>query len=161
MPSRISLGTAIAAALIGGAALAPSANGATPDDACAQLTPAQVSATVNVQVGAGAYVSPSFKKTCTWNATNPTPKSTKFVTLMLQGLDGFQAGKTMGQMKSIVVTSVSGVGDDAYYLAVGTQVGLIVKKGSVAFKVAVYADIPLEEKEAMEKTLALQVAAKL
>ena len=106
-------------------------------------------------------MSPAFKKTCTWTATNPVPKSTKFVTLLLQGLDAFQAGKATGQIKSITVTSVSGVGDDAYYLAVGTQVGLIVKKGGAAFKVAVYADIPLEEKEAMEKTLALQVAAKL
>jgi len=161
MPSRISLGTVIAAALIGGAALAPFAKGAIPDDACAQLTPAQVSGAVHVTVGAGTYVTPSFKRTCTWNATNPVPNSTKFVTLLLQGIDAFQAGKAMGQMKSIVVTSVSGVGDDAYHLAVGPQVGLIVKKGSTAFKVAVYADIPLEEKEAMEKTLALQVAAKL
>lgn len=161
MPSRISLGTVIAAALIGGAALAPSANAAIPDDACAQLTSAQVSGAVHVPVGAGAYVTPSFKRTCTWNATNPVPNSTKAVTLLLQGADAFQAGKAMGQAKSVTVTSVSGVGDDAFYLAVGTQVGLIVKKGNVEFKVAVYADIPLEEKEAMEKTLALQVAAKL
>jgi hypothetical protein len=87
-------------------------------------------------------------------------KSTKFVTLFLQTADAFQAGR-LASVPSIVVTSVSGVGDDAYYLAVGTQVGLIVKKGSITFKVAVYADIPIEKKQAMEKTLALQVVSNL
>jgi hypothetical protein len=46
-------------------------------------------------------------------------------------------------------------------LAVGKNVGLIVKKGNVAFKVAVYDHSPLEKKQAMEKTLAQQVVSKL
>jgi hypothetical protein len=44
---------------------------------------------------------------------------------------------------------------------VGSNVGLIVKKGSVAFKVAVYAHKPIEKKQAMEKALAQQVVSKL
>jgi hypothetical protein len=44
---------------------------------------------------------------------------------------------------------------------VGPNVGIIVKKGNVAFKVAVYGDIPIENKQAMEKTLAQQVVSKL
>jgi hypothetical protein len=51
--------------------------------------------------------------------------------------------------------------DDAYYLGGGKNVGLIVKKGNVSFKVAVYGDSPIEKKEAMEKTLAQQVVSKL
>lgn len=43
----------------------------------------------------------------------------------------------------------------------GSNVGLIVKKGNVAFKVAVYANLPIEKKQAMEKTLAQQVDSKL
>ena len=83
------------------------------------------------------------------------------MTLMLQTLDAFQAGKSL-QVKTIVVTPVSGIGDDAYYLAVGPNVGLIVKKGSATFKVAVYAsDLTLEQKQAVEKTLALPVISKL
>jgi 3-deoxy-D-manno-octulosonate 8-phosphate phosphatase KdsC-like HAD superfamily phosphatase len=74
---------------------------------------------------------------------------------------GFEGGKQLGQTASISLTSISGVGDDAYYLAVGDQVGLIVKKGNAAFKVAVYAHIPVESKKAKEKTLAQQVVAGL
>ena len=43
----------------------------------------------------------------------------------------------------------------------GDQVALFVKKGAVSFKVAVYARIPAEEKEAMELKLAREVVAKL
>jgi hypothetical protein len=88
-------------------------------------------------------------------------RAAKTVTLMLQTLDAFQAGKSF-QAKTIVVTPVSGIGDDAYYLAVGPNVGFIVKKGSATFKVAVYAsDLTLEQKQTAEKTLALQVVTKL
>jgi hypothetical protein len=160
MPSKLSLGAVIAAIFIVGAAMAPLANAATPDDACSFLTQAQVSAALSVSVGAGSYQTPTFKKTCTWNATSPVAKSAKYVTLMLEGLDAYQAGK-LAPVKTIVVTSISGIGDDAYYLAVGNNVGLIVKKGNVAFKIAVYGDLPIEKKQAMEKTLAQQVVSKL
>jgi hypothetical protein len=158
MASKISLGAVIAAIFIAGAATAP-ANAAPPDDACSLLTQAQVSVAVSVSVGAGAYQG-TYKKTCTWNAVSPATKSAKYVTLLLEGLDAYQAGK-LAPVKTIVVTPISGIGDDAYYLAVGPNVGLIVKKGNVAFKVAVYGDIPIENKQAMEKTLAQQVVSKL
>lgn len=62
------------------------------------------------------------------------------------------------EMKSI---SVNGIADDADYLTAGSNVGLIVKKGNVAFKVAVYGKLPVENKRAMEKTLAQQIVSKL
>jgi hypothetical protein len=158
MASKISLGAVIAAIFIAGAATPP-ANAAPPDDACSLLTQAQVSVAVSVSVDAGAYQG-TYKKTCTWNAVSPATKSAKYVTLLLEGLDAYQAGK-LAPVKTIVVTPISGIGDDAYYLAVGPNVGLIVKKGNVAFKVAVYGDIPIENKQAMEKTLAQQVVSKL
>ena len=43
----------------------------------------------------------------------------------------------------------------------GSNVGLIVKKGNVAFMVAVYGDLLIEKKPAIEKTLAQQVVSKL
>ena len=148
------------AVCIGAAAMVPAATRAPAGDACALLTPAQVGAALGVPVGAGAYVTPTFKKTCTWTAS---ASGGGFVTLLLQDVSGFEGGKALGQMasKNLSVTPVSGVGDDAYYLAVGDQVGLIVKKGSAAFKVAVYAHIPVESKEAKEKILAQQVVAEL
>ncbi len=140
--------------------LPPIARSAPADDACAILTPAQVGAAVGVAVGAGTYVTPTFKKTCTWTASDPA-SGINFVTLNLQSLDQFAAGKQGGPVKSIGVNSLSGIGDDAYYLGVGTTEGLIVKKGQRAFKVAVYSTLPLEKKRALEKTLAQQVLARL
>jgi len=160
MSSKINLATAIAAILIIGAALTPSASAAPSDEACSLLTSAQVSASVSVSVGPGQYQG-TYKKTCTWNATNAaTTSGAKWVTLMLEELDAYQAGKQV-PAKSIIITPVSGIGDDAYYLAVGDNVGLIVKKGNAAFKVAVYGQLPLEKKQTMEKTLAQQIVANL
>lgn len=159
MPLKASVGAVLAEGLMMGAIMVPSAN-AVSDDACSLLTQAQVSAAVSISVSAGQYVTPTFQKTCTWNATNAVAQATKFVTLMLEGLDAFQAGKA-APVKTIVVTLVSGIGDDAYYLAVGTNVGLIVKKGNVAFKIAVYGDIPIAKKQSMEKTLAQQIVSQL
>jgi hypothetical protein len=140
--------------------LVAAASAAPAGDACALLTPAQVGAALGAPVGAGSYITPTSKKTCTWNSTT---SDGGYVTLMLQDLAGFEGGKQLGQSASndLSVTSISGVGDDAYYLALGGQVGLIVKKGNVAFKVAVYAHVTVESKEAKEKTLAQQVLAGL
>jgi hypothetical protein len=88
-----------------------------------------------------------------------------FVTLVLQDPKFFEGGKNMPAPADVptraMVTPVSGVGDDAYFVAVRDQVGLVVKKGSSAFKVAVYAKLPVEQKEAMEKALATQIASQL
>ncbi len=150
----------LCAACISGGAWVAAATAAPSADACALLTPAQVGAALGVSVGAGSYVTPTYKKTCTWKASTGDGG---YVTLMLQDPGAFQGGKQLGQTAStsISVTSISGVGDDAHYLAVADQVGLIVKKGNAAFKVAVYAHIPVESKKAKEKTLAQQVVAGL
>ncbi len=156
MPSKIGLGAIVAAVVFVGAATAMWASAAPPEDACALLAPAQVGAALGTPVGAGSYVTPTFKKTCTWHSKGPA-----YVTLMLQNPDAFQAGKSMGAVRSITITPAAGIGDDAYYLAVGDNVGLIVKKGAAAFKAAAYIHVPMEKKRAIEKALAQQVVAKL
>ena len=58
--------------------------------------------------------------------------------------------------------SASGIGDDAYYTTMGTgYTGLMVKKGNVAMKIAVYGGMPTDKKKTAEKTLALQALSKL
>ena len=160
MRPKIGLCAVTAAIFIVGAAMARSANAAPPDDACSLLTQAQVSAALSVSVGAGSYMG-TYKKTCTWKPASGITPGAKYVTLELKGLDSYQAGKQMGQMKNVSVTSIGGIGDDAYYLGIGPNVGLIVKKGNVSFKVAVYGSSPIEKKRAMEKTLAQEVVSKL
>jgi hypothetical protein len=161
MISATSRAILVLSILVCGAACATTANAAPPGDACALLTPAQVGAALGVPVAAGTYVTPTFKKTCTWNATTA---GSGYVTLMLQDVGAFESGKQLSSMAAatkMVVTPIGGVGDDAYYLALGDQVGFIVKKGNATFKVAVYAHIPIESKQAKEKTLAQQVVSGL
>jgi hypothetical protein len=59
-------------------------------------------------------------------------------------------------------SSGTDIGDDAFYTSMGSSyTALMVKKGNVAFKVAIYGDLPIEKKKAMEKALARDSLAKL
>lgn len=133
-------------------------------DACTLLTPAQVAAAVGGAVGDGTHVTPTFVKTCTWA---PSGKSKLVsVTLNLQTAAFYDGGKRQATLTAAAVgkgTEIkpAGVGDDAYYFVTGDQAALFVKKGAVSFKVAVYAKLPVDEKEAMEIKLAKEVVAKL
>lgn len=77
----------------------------------------------------------------------------------LTPVDRFTNAKT--PVKGITKTPVSGVGDDAYYITTpGLGTGLNVKKGNSAFQIRVNG-FPVDQTKAMEKTLALDVLAKL
>jgi len=132
-------------------------------DACTLLTPAQVGAAVGVAVAAGTHVTPTYVKTCTWT---PSGKShVRAVTLYLQTAAAYDGGKQMARQMAAVgkggAVKPVRVGDDGYYFVAGDQVGLLVKKGGISFKVAVYATLTVDKKEAMELTLAKEVLAKL
>jgi hypothetical protein len=135
--------------------IGPSAHAATTDDACALLTSAQVSAALGVAVGQGTYVTPTFHKTCTWTASTSGGGT---VTLYLQSLAGYEGGKKLASLgTSATATPVGGIGDEAYYFNTNQLTSLAVKKGSVALKIAVYARIPVDKQQLIEKELALQV----
>lgn len=156
------LGALCAAPLWLCAAAMPSAAQAATD-ACTVLTPAQVGAAVGASVAAGKHVTPTFVKTCTWVASGSS--KVKFVTLYLQTAAAYDGGKQMASQMAAVgkgaAVKPARVGEDGYYFVAGDQVGLLVKKGSVSFKVAVYATLPVANKEAMELTLAKEALAKL
>jgi hypothetical protein len=132
-------------------------------DACTLLTAAQVTAAVGVTVAEGQHVTPTFVKTCTWSPSGSS--DVKSVTLNLQTAATYDGGKRMAVQMAAASTGgavqAASVGEDAYYFVAGDQVGLLVKKGGSSFKVAVYATLPVEKKEALELALAKQVAAKL
>jgi hypothetical protein len=160
MPSAAGPASRVLAALIAGAAMTGAADAAPPSgDACSLLTTAQVSAALGVPVGDGTYITPTFKKTCTWTATMNGGGT---VTLNLQSIDQYDGGRKLASYgKSVSFTSITGIGDDAYYFSTDKLVGLIAKKGDTAFKIAVYAHLPIERQQAVEKALALQVIALL
>jgi hypothetical protein len=162
MDAKLSHRVATIALYIAAAAVGAVAQAAAPDDACALLTPAQVSGAAGLAFGPGTYVTPTFKTTCTWNATGDVKQQdAKIITLMLEGADAFQAGKQKVQSKMLPGFSASGIGDDAYFVGMGNLASLFVRKGNVAFKVTVYGQLPLEKMQAMESALAQQVVAKL
>jgi len=110
-------------------------------------------------VGDGTHVTPTFVSTCIWNATGTA--DVKSVTLYLQTATAYDGDKQLaGQMSALskrTTVQPAGVGDDSYFFVAGDQVGLLVRKGSASFKVAVYARLPVDRKEAMELTLAREV----
>lgn len=128
-------------------------------DACKLLTPAQVGSAIGVPVSAGAHVTPTFVKTCTWTTSGSS--QVKFVTLYLQTASAYDRGKQMAAMMAAGGASISPatVGDEGYYFVTRSQVALLVKKGGASFKVTVYAKLPVAAKEAMELTLANTVLA--
>src|SRR5258708_4111223 len=126
-------------------------------DACTLLTPVQVAAVVGGTVSEGTHVTPTFVKTCTWTPSGKSKLGS--VTLNLQTAAFYDGGKRQATMAAAAGGKGTGikpasVGDDAYYFVIGDQPALFVKKGAASFKVAVYARIPAEEKEAMELKLA-------
>ena len=150
----------------------PSAGAATTDDACALVTHSQMSAVVGVSMGAGTHVTPTYVKTCTWTPSGGATKDVKSVTVSYQDAGSYDAGKRLMQQAQAAAAqegtakmtseSATGIGDDAYYTTMGTgYTGLMLKKGNVALKVAVYGDMPADKKKAVEKTLALQALSKL
>lgn len=129
-------------------AAATTAFAAPVTDACSVLTAAQVSAALGSPVASGTYITPTFKTTCTW--TIPTGGA---VTLQLMTIRFFNAGK--GALAAAETESTSGVGDEAYYHGLGSTIGLVVRKGGAAFKIAVYSrDLTQDKRKAIERALA-------
>ena len=147
------------AAMALAAAVQPfSAARAAPSDACALLTAAQVSAALGAPVKAGEPITPTDHKVCTWAGGKAG-----WVTLMLQTAEKFDAARRQAPALAgaVSVTSVSGLGDGAMFVGMGDNTGLVVKKGGVSFKVAVYQHTTIDKKQAAEKTLAAQALTKL
>ncbi|MEO7207831.1 MAG: hypothetical protein ABI356_08705 [Steroidobacteraceae bacterium] len=121
---------------------------------CSLLTSAQVSAAVGVTVGAAQ---PIANTGCSWTAPH------MIVTVSLW--DGSKWERMKTPMPGMNRSSVSGLGDDAFYTTMGPASGkqiatLSVKKGATAYLIKVYGPA-VTEQMSMEKTLAGNVLAKL
>jgi hypothetical protein len=157
MTMRSRIGACAIAAL--GAAAVSSPCFAATNDACSLLTAADVGAALGTPAGAGEPVTPTDHKVCTWKAAD----GKSWVTLMLQPASAYDGGIRLAGYSNgkLAPQMVSGLGEGAYFLPVGDQVGLMVKKGAVAFKVAVYQHGPVEPKETAERALGAKVAGRL
>jgi len=128
---------------------------APPTDACALVTPAQVSAVLGVTVGADERVVPTSPKMCGFGGS----AAPKRVVVSIITVDMFEHEKH--PLQGIKEEALSGVGDDAHYMTTpGFGTGLSVKKGDFVFKVRLYG-FPIDQIEQKEKTLAQEILAKL
>lgn len=140
-------------------------------DACLLLTQAKVSDALGMAFGTGSHVTPQFLQTCTWVPTG-SAKEIKAVTLNIQPGDTYDSGKRQIELAATAaggdskgntkLIPASGIGDDAYYMTFGPSVtNLMFKKGTLAFKIAIYGALPSDKAMAAEKSLALEVISKL
>lgn len=171
MRSKLGLTCFVATYCFCFSAASPTSNAAPPSDACSLLTKAQISAVVGVPVGDGSSVA-GYSKMCTWKPAGGQAEGFQMVTLNLESATSYQAAKSMLQavvnspanqsaQKSITMTAVSGLGDDAMFSSVGGYSKLIVKKGDTVFQIVVYSNAPIERKRDLEKALAAKALSGL
>ena len=131
-------------------AASPLALRAEASDPCTYLTTDQVAAATGIPFNPGT----PGPKNCVWHAI----KSNSNVYLTLRDAAGYDRFKATGQATGHVVP-VTGIGDDAFYLAGDTaSASLYVRKGAQVILLAVRIDgAPLEKNEAAERSLAAQI----
>jgi hypothetical protein len=135
---------------------------APPTDACSLLTQEQVSGALGIAAGAGQPLVPNHTSICGWG--QPGFGGKRVVAGIYTQLgsrtpaERFNAVKT--PVEGITKTPVSGVGDEAVSVTTpGMGTGLIVRKGAAVFDVRVYG-FPLDQIQAKEKALALDILTK-
>ncbi|HVO48429.1 MAG TPA: hypothetical protein VMT29_19085 [Steroidobacteraceae bacterium] len=136
-------------------------------DACAVITPEQLSAAVGVAMDEGKYVTPGFTRTCTWVPKGGATPTIKFFTLYLQTSVDFDTGKGLAQMAAASRPNssfgqLSGVGDDAYVVNFGGSIiSLLARKSGAAIKLTWYGATQPDKVLTAEKNLAARILPQL
>jgi hypothetical protein len=120
---------------------------------CSLLSSAEISAAVGVTVGAAQPIGTTG---CSWSAPH------MIVTVSLW--DASKWSKMKAGLPGVTVSSVAGLGDDAFFSTLGSAekqfTTLTIKKGDTAYVIKVYGGSAAEQMSG-EKTLAGKVLAKL
>jgi hypothetical protein len=140
---------------------APSAGapGTAPTDACLLLTQAEASTALGISVLPGQPVIGIGQSVCLWGPAGASLLEGQRVLVRIVMPQYFRLGKL--PVTGVVVTPVSGLGDDAYYVtdpALGTT--LYVQKGSATFDVEVGGFSDAQTKT-IEMTVAQDILSKL
>jgi hypothetical protein len=120
---------------------------------CKLLTPAQVAAALGGSFGAGQPIGTTG---CSWTSATPHV----IVTVSLWPPEEWNRVKA-GPLPGAKITPAAGLGNDAFYVTVAPYAVLYVKKGETAFLVKVYGVKDQAQQMSAEKSLALDVLAKL
>lgn len=124
-------------------------------DACALLTPQQVSAVLGIPVGEGEHIVPDSLTSCGWMGPGGASIGSKKIVVSLMTARAFQSGKT--PVKGVTESLAPGIGDEAYFISMppfGTA--LSVKKGAAYFQLRI-AGFPSAQVRNLERELALHL----
>jgi hypothetical protein len=141
--------------------LASAAAQAPVPDACVLLTTEEVSGALGVKADAGQAAMGG--KRCVFGTGGHTGFTARMVAVTVTSAGFFAAGKqSVGPSSSV---PVSGVGDEAYFHALGNRAVIEVRKGSKSFEVRMNPGEKgaetIDQIEAIEKSLALKAVPRL
>ena len=123
-------------------------------DACAVLTPAEVSAVTGLSIDPGRHIPKTSTIMCGWAKTGVTDDSE--VVLNFTTPDYFE--KERDPHPRITMTPAPGIGDDAYYITSQFGTSLFIKKGSTVIGFSIR-DKTIPSAQLMEKEKALGLKA--
>jgi hypothetical protein len=130
-------------------------------DACAVLTPAEISAVIGVPIDPGNHNVASSIIMCSWSMTGATGETAVKVVLNFTKLDYFQKEKTPTNPR-VTVAPTTGIGDEAYYVTTEFGTSLFIRKGNTAIGFSIHdKTLPANQLLAKEKALGLKAAARL
>jgi hypothetical protein len=127
-------------------------------DACAVLTPAEISEVLGVPIDPGQHIPKASTIMCGWAKTGVVGDS--IVMLNFTKPDYFE--KERDPQPRITMTPAPGIADDAYYITSQFGTSLIIKKGSTVIGLAVRdKSIPSVQLMEKERALGLKAASRL
>jgi hypothetical protein len=98
---------------------------------------------------------------CSWPQTGASGETATKVIVNFTNLDSFAKEKHPANPR-VTTTSVSGIGDEAFYVTTEFGISLYTRKGNTAFVLGVHdKTLPADRIKTQEKTLALNAAARL
>ena len=134
-------------------------------DACSLLSQEEMSVAVGVPMNSGRHNLPGTTQQCTWQRPFPQrvspPATLDRLELFVEPADGFEWDKHNVSQEN--VTSVSGLGEEAYYTEhPHVLMYLTVKKGDLCV-IVTWIGVTTDRQQVMdaEKTIAAQVLSKL
>ena len=138
---------------------------AATQDACALLTPGEVSAALEIQSLPGKPAFPGSTKACIWSDSADSSASNRSVTLSItSSTAAFQIMKTSPR---ITIETVSGIGDEAFYeIPKGHESPILqVRKGGSVFTLRILNSLKskpftTDEAKTKEATLAKDAAGR-
>jgi len=115
-------------------AVTATASVAAPTDACAILTPAEVSAILGVPVGPGEPMMPTVRTVCTFNETG---SASRWVNAQIIITDAKTFARNKTPVEHVIKAPEPGIGDEAYWSEYQQMVPqLYVRKGSAYFMIS-------------------------